>query len=361
MLAALRACLDNDSTFHHTVVLIGSTADEALAREWGINSTDRIAAPLSHPELAWTALRRLAANRAKPDVIHAWSAPCARLANRAKLACPFTVTLDGTAIESKATGLFTRRAIRAAAAVHYTCSAVLDLWAPYLDPNQPHTVAPLPIFPNESSTESRQRIRDRYPIDNDTTLIFAAGEPASAIDARYLAYTAGLLTLSGIKAAILLPVEAAELERALRWTQRHQDRWPLITDTLPIHKLIPACDAAVWSRGRWPSLGSRLGGHRHTGAESLAWAAAAAIPIIAERQPESTAALHHAAPATLIDLTRPLDLPTALLHLIENHQQPRTDARTLQRIVLEQRTPKRFANALRQILILAPLSPALTA
>lgn len=360
-LAALRAIIDNQSRYAHTVVLIGSAKDERLAHDWGIRTADRIAAPLTKPQLAWTALRRYARARGKPAIVHAWGAPCAELAHRAKLECPFTVTLDGAAIETFGAGALMRRSVRAAAAVHYTSEVVQSLWAPFVNTRQAHTVAPLPVDPRFLLQGQRATIRARYPIDDETNLIFAAGEPPSSIDARYLAYAAGLLAISGVKCAIHLPPDAAELERALRWTQQHNDRWHIITDTIPPHHALSACDLAVWSRGRWPSLGSRLGGHRHTATESLSWAAAAGIPIIAERQPESEAALHHLPGPTLLDLARPLDLPVAMLKFIDNPAPARTAASTLREQVLAQRDPRAFARAIQQLFVVAPLAPALSA
>ncbi len=310
-LAALAALIRDrgerggDAGIESVVGLIVGGEDGGLdsAARLGLKPDFVIAAPLGRLELAASTLRRkLQGLRPAPDVIHAWSAAAltlAALATAPRSGPPISATLSQPPPEGwdtiprlSAARWRALASARKARALLLTNRPAFDAWRLCsLGPTHT-TLAPLPII--ECDTKARAALRAQWGLPKETLAIVATGEPAERLDARWFSFRAGVLTVSGLPAAIVLPRACRSLERALRYVERHNRSWRVIIDERPLPHLLCGCDMALWHAG-----GEECSSGEARGAYGLALAAAHGLPCVAEDHPLSRELLSRPLPPRL--------------------------------------------------------------
>ncbi|MDX2115770.1 MAG: hypothetical protein SFZ24_09180 [Planctomycetota bacterium] len=272
----------------HRVALVGSAgADRAAAA--GLGSADRLAAPSQIAEAARPGLARFIRARGAPDIIVAWSASTAALAALGAPRVPRAVVL-GTpppAFDRSLGGFRRARALRTAALLIPSSRWLRDLWvARFTLLGAPSRALSLPHATLDP--DRRARLRREWDLPESTRLVVGLGEPEDAVDARELIFLAGVLAVAGVPTALLTCPGAGDLERGLRFAEFSRPVIRVMVDDRPLDELLPACDLGVWiDLPAHPSLGHRPGYSLRSGVQSLAWAAHAGLPVVAQDHPAS--------------------------------------------------------------------------
>jgi len=108
-------------------------------------------------------------------------------------------------------------------------------------------VLPLsPIVQFEQST-TQAEFRCRWALDDATLLLGSLADCARCVNPMRLVFLCGALAVAGYHTAAIIPRGAPEIERALRFTERHGCTWQVVIDEgVPIDHL-HTLDIGVWS------------------------------------------------------------------------------------------------------------------
>jgi len=282
---ALRTLLDcPGGEVEHEVVLVGAAPDMLMADRLGLRWSRRVPAP---PRAAGAFANRtesLWSGHAAPDVLCTWSESTLLLGHGAgRRMKRLGVLIDPPAGIAKAP--IRRRLLRGALGrtdrLVFSTRFARSAWLALGLPPGSTSVAPIPIDLGRLEPGARTRLREEWCVEDKTGVILAVAEPGSAVQAQRCVYHAGIATLAGARNALVLPPDADQLDRALRFTERHSGWWRLIVDDRPVWELLEACDAALWFGPPALPDGHSLRGPV-PGGTGMAWAAASGCPVVAE-------------------------------------------------------------------------------
>ncbi len=268
----------------HEVVVVGGTPDMIAADRLSLPWSENIGAPLRKPWLGAPRLKARLGGPRTPDVVCAWSSGTLALAHLgARGFARFAMLSEpppGLSAWSPERRLY-RNAIGGAERLVFSTRFARSSWLAFGLPPGPTSVVPAPIDLSRIDRGSRRGIRDEWGVEERTGVILALGEPGACVQGQRSVYHAGIATLAGAINALVLPPDAWQLDRALRFTERHTGWWRLIIDERPPWKLLSACDAALWFGPARTPQGHSLRGPM-SGVTGVAWAAASGCPVIAE-------------------------------------------------------------------------------
>lgn len=315
----------------HLVLLIGGTGDERTSLGWGLRPHGRVAAPGGACERAWAGIRQVVRAWAPIDAICAWSEAALDAADRAAGHVPRVLVLTGP-------GRTPRRwerlpwlgggLSRAGALVASGPGVLEHAVRRGLAPRHRSVWAPAPIEPSLLAWDRRAGTRARWGVNSQTAVLAALGEPESAVDARRAAYQAGVAAVAGCRQAILVPRAAGQLERALRFTERHRGHWRLIIEDRPLWELLPSCDGALWVGPEHAGAGS-ISAAPVAGTTGLAWASACGLPILAEDAPGAREALDGVPRARLVAQGDRMAFSRSMIEMQRERPAPAPDQRVL--------------------------------
>lgn len=268
------------------VALVGGGAggEEScrVAAAYGLRPDLVLTAPLGRLERGGPALRgAISRLERRPDVVHAWSLSSLTMARLARTGIPLSATLSQGPPRGALGGL---RGLRGwggwgamgARSLLLTTRVALDGWRGCALGGAHSSLLGMPMVECEMGSEARGALRGEWGVTEETVVILATGEPGERLDARWFTFRAGVLTVAGSPAAVVLPRECGSLERALRYVERHNTSWRVIIEERPLSRLLCGCDMAVWHAG---ARGSR---EEIWGAYGLALAASHGLPCVGE-------------------------------------------------------------------------------
>lgn len=332
--------LRRSSPNNHAALLIAGSSIDELANSVGLSSYSRISAPRCPVRNAASALHRFVNHSGSFDEIHAWSAWTARVTHAAFPTRQRTATL--TLGPSRLPALEARALRRVFAETRMTFSSqtVRGEWSTALEQTINAQIVPLPI---ESTYADRVSVRQGWGMSQDVCAIGGLGSPMSNIDAKALAYQAGVMSFAGASAAAVVPAGARDLERAARFIERHEPRWGLVIEPRPIWDWLCACDVVLWQGDRWrdTNLPSR---RPPTGTHSLAWAAAIGVPIIAEDRPAARESVGDNG-ALFVPPRDALAMNRAVLRVLEDSDATQSRINAARAHVTDRNASSRFVSA----------------
>ena len=277
------------SVSHDFIVLSGSRAVQEQADRAGLRALGSIGVPGGFAPPAAAALRRVIATVPGYDVIGCWGAAALVVASlaapRVERAAILTAPprMRGSPIARfemmrrfKDAAINTRIVLADSDA---TCAQWVNA-SPALVSRA--VVVPTPLSLAARDPVERARERERWGIDDSRLLVASLGEPPEAVDAFEFSYRCGVLAVAGLSLAGLVHPRAFQVERALRFAERHLGLWSLILEDRRPVEVLHACDVAMWIDDD-PS--------RPLGVSGLRAAAALEVPIIASDTPHARAAL----------------------------------------------------------------------
>lgn len=274
---------DPNSIVHRAIVLGG---DDAAARSEraGIGMFDRLAVPAGVPHAGSRSLHRLLVSRPAVDLLVCWSANALCLAWLADRGLPraamLTVhepshpALHGTLLGNPLGRLlFERTVVRAAenTSLAFATPALRDAWAGMLPGAPRGSILSLGVDTDRLRASSRAALRASWCVRENESVVIALGEPECVIDGSSFGYHCGVTSVAGAHLMGLVPPAAFDVERGMRFTERHAGAWRLAVDDRPVWELLPGCDAAYWVGGGPASYSDT----------PLRWAIASGLPIVA--------------------------------------------------------------------------------
>jgi len=271
----------------HEVLCLGGTPDEDRLAAAGLSGVHR-APPVrggfwSRSETIGKAMRRLGPF----DCVHAWTARAGAACTGVSEGVPVLVTVSATPPVARIPQRRALcRALERAAHIRFTSRFLRGAWLAWGAPTVRASVAPLPLPIGGAPGPGREAVRSSWGVPSDEPVVLACGAPVSAINARWFSYEVGVMSVAGLLATVVIPDGAAQAERGLRFAQRHTEPWRVVLDDRPVWALLPGAELAVWSC-EGVSSGQREGGSGVTPPDTLAWAAAAGVPVVSEDHPAS--------------------------------------------------------------------------
>ncbi|MEO1130763.1 MAG: hypothetical protein AAFX05_13810 [Planctomycetota bacterium] len=270
---AVAQLVDGDtSTFEHQVVLLGHGRPV-----FRLPSERRLPGGVTPVRARAAALRRIL--RRPPTLIHAWSTSALSIAHRAlpRTARMLSVTRppSGTAASRSTDARVLQRCPRSVTV--FSSTAMEERWMDVV--RQRKRVVSLPV--TAPNPDARAQLRAMWGVDGNTIVVVAIGEPSRNINAHSLVYAGGVQAVAGRPIVSVIPPEARDLERGLRFTERHHGLWRAIVHDAPTPAVLPGADLAIWKDDPACDFGAATR-RAHLGLESLAWAAAFRVPIVAE-------------------------------------------------------------------------------
>ncbi len=287
----------------HIVLLIGSQANLALARQCGLRPQACLprlqsAAVADLRQVFWAQSASGGDRGLGIDVVHAWSPGAAVIAAGAMRARPAMgatlVVWAGAAPAARGPAWLARRMSRRnARAVDVLLAFDDSTAARWLDAGvtaEGVTMIEPPIDRGMIAFEDRALLRQRWDADETTFVVGLLGEPMSEADAWQAANAAGRAALTGKNVRLVLHHDTARRRGLAQWLAPLGLAGALIVDddvALP-WQIAPGLDAALWLRcdnrqegavGAAPSM------------LPLLWAMAAGVPVIAERGDATAAVL----------------------------------------------------------------------
>lgn len=282
---AMMARLIGERRAGDAVIVLGGSGGARVAELVGIRPSVRVAPALGCDPLGWATVRRLV-HRAGLDEfegVHAWSIGAlgaARLAFPSVLAC---ATLSSP--PNRTTGCaarLSRRWIDACAGVRFSTVALRDAWAFALGPSAInagvlHVDAGAARF---AAATPASRAREQWRVSDDERVLLALADAPSFVDARRFIFHCGVVSIAGKRLVGVVPPQAMQMERAVRFTRRHHGAWRLVIDDTPMPHLLGCADAAMPSsaHSEWsvamaraagvPVVDAALANENHMGANS---------------------------------------------------------------------------------------------
>jgi hypothetical protein len=270
---AVAQLVDGDtSAFEHEVVLLGHGRPA-----FRLPGERRLPGAVTPVRARAAALRRTL--RRPPTLIHAWSTAALSIAHRALPHTPRLLSVtrppSGTAASRSSDARVLQQCPRSVTV--FSSAAIEERWMDVV--RQRKRVLPLPVTAPDPG--ARQQLRARWGVDDDTIVVVAIGEPGRSINAHSLVYAGGVQAVAGRPIVSVISPEARDLERGLRFTERHHGLWRAIVYDAPTPAILPGANLAIWKDDPACDFGSATR-RAHLGLESLAWAAAHRVPIVAE-------------------------------------------------------------------------------
>ncbi len=248
------------------VVVLGGSRDASAAASLGLSFEHCITPALGCGMLAWARLRVLESRGAFAgiDAVHAWSLgalAAARPGLPAALRSATTCTISVPPAPRQGSGVLA--AIFEACAVgeaqrctnlRFSSVSVRDAWASRLGLSAA-TASTVPIAAGiermvppdaeDASGSARSRARECWGVAPGERVLLALADHAPLIDARRFIFHCGVMAVGGHRLVGVVPPDAAQLERAVRFTRRHHGAWRLVIDDSPMPQLIRFADAAM--------------------------------------------------------------------------------------------------------------------
>lgn len=300
-LALLGEAVHRLNTVDHRVLVIGNRRRADLARRCGVRPDGQLSAPLGMPVLARQAAKRLRhafeQSTHEFDIIHAWTVRSALLA---MLAFPKTRCLATMAIgplSSPELELFLTLLRRRPMPIITTSAGVFREYESLgVDPDL-LSILPPAVNPQSQLMRSRDELRQRWELDDDTFVVGLLSEPASWADAQQAVDIAARPTAAGRQIRIIVHRRARRRLDGMRWARELGWKHFVITDDEAAEpwRIVNGLDAALLvgrdmsvpqsddNRARFATLlggGGRL--RPMPGIMPLLWAFAAELPVIAE-------------------------------------------------------------------------------
>lgn len=250
VLAALASASDGP------VALLASSPGVRWARAMGVREALGVHAPLGWSVLGWRGLRAAGRRLGAPCTVRAWSLWAGAAAMLAFPSRPVHLTLADP-VPRRACPPAIRWVFGRAASISFTSVQIREAWSTHwLQAARAMPLAPLPA-PRAASPAQRAAARARWGVDDQTQVVWAASDHTSLADARVFVWHLGVMAVAGRRVAGVVPANARQLERALRFTERHAGAWSLIVDSAPPTSIAPGCDAAL-AASPWCTESARL-------------------------------------------------------------------------------------------------------
>lgn len=303
------------------MILVGGVEAAERAREYGIESDDRLPGLLGHAPLSWRALRRALDRIGRRDVLVCWSLGTAILgtfAARGEAVVP-VLSLPPPVFEGMVKWAPAARCLRRAALVAYPTSFLRDAWvARFTLLGCPSIVLPDVGASEGGPSPGRDELRRQWGLEDDDVAILAVGEPEEVIDAHAAVFAAGVLGVAGKRAVAVVPSRAGRLDRALRFARSIRPPRRVIVEDAPPTALLDACDVALWYEPE--AEGHRSGASSHAtplGVVSLAFASRRGLRVVAHDHGATRGVVGDRC-AQLVDTRDRLHLTRALLRSIDS-------------------------------------------
>lgn len=270
---ALRSLVESDEG-EHFVLMAGTGAELDRARRLGVTPDATISMR------GVRVLRKHLLDACDPknfEIIHAWSSGAELISGKIAGETPRVVSLGWMPGRSEVRRLFGaahRSKIKAITAPD-EATALLCREAGF---GGAHPVA-WPV--DASRLAGRASLRQRIGIHPEEKVLLAIGEPTSEIDAKVVAYQAGVASVVGQRMVALVPEGARDIDRAVRFTLYHNEAWRVVVVPLePLEMLTCADLVLLQPRGSSNEDGISL--RPVTSHSIVSWAVAAGIPIVGE-------------------------------------------------------------------------------
>jgi hypothetical protein len=303
---ACRSLIDHAPAHEHQVCLIGPTSVRATARAHGLSDELHLPAPMGRPILARWALRRLVADRGRPDLVQSWSPDALGLQQAAMPRVPsaavFFVHPDRTgndaALSFRPSGLGARWLARA---LERTSLVVLSetskgAWKDSFAAIRSARVAPLPAapIPAADSDGCGAKIgfrRDHGIADGDLVLLLL-GQTSSQADAMRFMFLLDVLHVSCPGIVGLVSSGADQISRGLCFQARRRNSWRVFVSDRPLPDLLSAADLAVSCGDRFSAM-SGAAAPCASAAVQIGAAHRMGVPVVAPREVASPALYDH--------------------------------------------------------------------
>ena len=277
----------------HTL-LVGTRADECLARSLGLDPVAAFAPPFGELTLAIRSWRRLLklVQAEYPSIESAtcWSTSCAAATVRAMPRWDVALASAGGPEPGVATALMARFvSFRPGAALAMT-EAGASASRAFVD-NEVTVIRP--TVRQSLIHRNREKIRRRWWASEREIMVGLLGEPADAADARRASDIVGIAAVRGLKTRLLIHPESSRANRTLQWISEVD-----VPSFIGIEQalarpweVVAGLDAAIVLRDSLTVAGgaSRTSRLLRCGSETsisplpACWAAEAGVPILAER------------------------------------------------------------------------------
>lgn len=249
-LEALARLTNTNQSLEHRVVTIGGADGASRADRAGIRCMGSIHAPLTHPVSASSALRQVLRRAGRSTIVHAWSSSVASAALLAGWRGGMITTLEVAPKQSLQLDLKLRKALlRRCGRLIVGSKLERSDWMAAGAPVGAVTIIARPIAPQSPSDQQRRAIRKGWGVDDNTVVVASLDAPARSIDSFRMVYVVGVASVAGGRTHPVLPRGSSQLERAIRFTERHDGIWSLTVDHREVPELISALDLGVWFGG----------------------------------------------------------------------------------------------------------------
>lgn len=286
------------------VLIIGTKAHVNLARRCGVEPCGSISPPGNRPGLARKALRRLISIYEQAggeyDVVHGWTARSVALAMAAAPERHCIGSLAVGPISGVDSEWFSLMHQRRPVPLLAFSGAVRDEYAGVgVDPEH-MLVLPPAVNPQSVDVESRDELRRRWGVDDDTVVVGLVSEPITWADARRAMAAISLATVSGRRVRLVVHPTASRRLAAEDWAASLGQHHLMIfeDDMAEPWRIVHALDVALVIGGdlntddlrqRGSPFAFIVGGGRRLrpmpGVMPLLWAMSAGVPVVAEAGP----------------------------------------------------------------------------
>ena len=193
-------------------------------------------------------LRGVLATWSDVDAIHAWSIQALTAVGHSKWSGPLIGTLPPHELTScRSIGKREQASLKRASRL--LCGSIWerDQWSALGCPLAQLQTLPLsPLVQNDQTTTGAE-IRRKWALDDATLLLGSLADSARCVDPMHLVFLCGALAVAGYNAAAIVPRNAPEIERALRFTERHGCTWRVVVDEGVPNDHLYALDIGVWN------------------------------------------------------------------------------------------------------------------
>lgn len=285
--------------FEHDVLVLGTREDALLAQTCGLGVHAAVCPPRLLPLGGRSAAKRsigaIQRQRGTHDVVHGWTPRAAMYGSILLPHLPRVCSLHAGAVSG-----FSARALRMLLSRHQTrviaandavttqCHAA-GLAAERMSVNVPG------VDIKAAGAVDRVAVRERWGADDDTFVVGALCEPASASDARIAVRVISTLRLTGRKVAMVMHPAATRRADAKWWAKRVRKENLLIFDELAAQpwKIAAGLDAA------WIIAAIEGSTVDPPSCLPMWWAMAAGLPVVVEDAAPAAQVIEEAASGLL--------------------------------------------------------------
>ncbi len=323
----------------HHVFLLGSQWHLNLAQRCGLDPLGTIAPSHFLPYVRQHCLRRILqtyqTKYGKYDCVHCWSLRAASLSHRALLSHPTIVScLVGPVLGEFSTFFMGKNWQNARSTFLPASPSVereLSCWG--VESPRIHSLPPA-VPANVTSDHSRQSLRKRWQVDDQTMVIGLLSDPVNWADSYYGAHIASRMTLASRSCRLLIHPTATRRRLTVSWISRLRrlsGRDVLINEPMLAEpwRILPGMDAVLFTGGQLNNpehyvVPSRkqlfTGGTRRVRPVSsvmpILWAMAAGIPTVAETNDATVSILTNGETGFLIPTG---NVDAVAFHLMQMH------------------------------------------